>query len=95
MVQTIQNANTGDVSKAARIDFLAVNHEWELGYANVDAAVQFNIDRPFAIGANRIPNTLWVLRCTTFPFGNEAAGAVEPNSAHTVLKVIDHCRDLV
>jgi hypothetical protein len=95
MVQTIQNANAGDVSKAARDNFLAVNHEWELSYANVDAAVQFNVDRPFGIDANRVPNTLWTLQCTTFPFGNEAGGAVEPNSAHTVLKVIDHCHDLV
>jgi hypothetical protein len=95
MVQTIQNANAGDVSKAARDSFLAVNHEWELGYANVDAAVQFNVDRPFGIETNRVPNALWTLQCTTFPFGNEARGAVEPNSAHTVLKVIDHCHDLV
>jgi hypothetical protein len=95
MVQTIQNANAGDASKAARDSFLAVNHEWEVGYANGDAAVQFNVDRPFGIDANRVPNTLWTLQCTTFPFGNEAAGGVEPNSAHTVLKVIDHCHDLV
>jgi hypothetical protein len=95
MVQTIQNANAGDASKAARDSFLAVNHEWEVGYANVDAAVQFNVDRPFGIDANRVPNTLWTLQCTTFPFGNEAAGAIEPNSAHTVLKLIDHCHDLV
>jgi len=95
MLQTIQNVNALDVSKAAKDSFLAINHEWEVGYANVDAAVQFNVDRPFGITANRIPNALWTLQCTTFPFGNEAGGAVEPNSAHTVLKVIDHCHDLV
>jgi hypothetical protein len=95
MLQTIQNAKAGDVSKAATDSFLAVNHEWELGYAKVDAAVQFDVDRPFGINANRVPNTLWKLQCVTFPFGNEAGGAVEPNAAHTVLKVIDHCHDLV
>lgn len=95
MVQTIQNANAGDMSRAARDGFLAINHEWEVDYANVDAAAQFNVDRPFGIDANRVPNTLWALQCTAFPFGNEAAGAVEPNSADIVLKVIDHCYDLV
>ena len=72
-----------DASKAARDSFLAVNHEWEVGYANVDAAVQFNVDRPFGIDANRVPNTLWALQCTTFPFGNAlglfgAAGTAGP-----------------
>jgi hypothetical protein len=95
MVQTIENANAGDMPRAARDSFLAINHEWEVGYANVDAAVQFNVDRPFGIDADRLPNTLWTLQCTTFPFGNEAAGAVEPNSADIVLKVIDHCYGLV
>jgi hypothetical protein len=95
MVQAIQNASAGDVSKAARDTFLSVNHEWELGYANVDASVQFNVDRPFGIDAKRMPKTLWTLQCKAFPFGSEAAGAVEPDSAHTIVKVIDHCHDLV
>lgn len=95
MVQAIQNAKAVDESKAARDVFFSVNQQWELGYANVDAAIQFNVDRPFGIDTTRAPKTLWTLQCTTFPFGKEAAGAVEPNSAHTILKVIDHCHDLV
>jgi hypothetical protein len=95
MVQAIQTAKAGDESKAAMDSFLSINHEWELGYANVDAAVQFNVDRPFGVDAKQWPKTLWTLQCKTFPFGSEAGGGVKPDSTRTILKVIDHCHDLV
>jgi hypothetical protein len=61
----------------------------------VDAAVQFNVDRPFGIDSKRIPKILWTLQCKAIPFGSEAGGAVDPDSAHIILKVIDHCHGLV
>jgi hypothetical protein len=94
MVQAIQNANARDVSKAAMDSFHSVEHEWEVGFANVDAAVQFNVDRPFAIDA-KLPKTLWALQCKTFPFGSEAEGGVNPDSANTILWVVNNCHELV
>jgi hypothetical protein len=93
MVRAIENPTAGDASKATD-NFLSVNHEWEVGFANVDATVQFNVDRPFAIDAN-LPKTLWALQCKTFPFGSEAEGGVNPDSAHTILWVINNCHELV
>ncbi|MGO9672678.1 MAG: hypothetical protein ACLPSF_00640 [Methylocella sp.] len=96
MVQAIQNAREGGESTAAKNGFLAVNNEWELQYANVDAGVEFNIDRPFGVDASRMPDSLWAFQCNAFPFGGEqGVAALDPGSAHTILTVINHCQDLV
>jgi hypothetical protein len=95
MVGAIENAKAGDELKAAKDTYLSVNHEWELGFANVYSAVQFNVDRPFDIGMSRIPEALWTLNCDTFRFGGEEGGTLEPGSAHIMLKLIDHCHGLV
>jgi hypothetical protein len=95
MVRAMENAKAGDELKAAKDTYLSVNHEWELGFANVYSAVQFNVDRPFDIGMSRIPEALWTLNCDTFPFSGEEGGTLEPGSAHIMLKLIDHCHGLV
>ena len=89
MVQAIQNPAAADLSTATA-NFLSVNHQWELGYADVDVKVQFDVDRPFGIDA-KLPKALWELPCTTFPFGGETGGTVEPGSAHIILNVINYC----
>ena len=93
MVQAIENPAATDVSKATD-NFLSVNRDWELGYADADVKVQFNVDRPFGIEA-KLPDALWNLPCTAFPFGTEGKETVEPGSAHIILNVIDHCHDAV
>jgi hypothetical protein len=94
MVQATQNPTGEDESKAAKTNFLAVNNDWELQYANVDAAVEFNVDRPFGVDAKRMPDALWLFQCNAYPF-DDAGGALDPNAAHTILTVINHCQDLV
>jgi hypothetical protein len=89
MVQALQNPTAAD-SSTAMANFLSVNHQWELDYADVDVKVQFNVDRPFGIDS-KLPKALWELPCTTFPFGGETAGTVKPDSAHLILNVINHC----
>ncbi len=93
MLRAIQNAGETDAAKAAKDNFASVNNEWELQYANVDASVEFNVDRPFGIDAARIPDAVWTFQCEAFPF--DGAAAVDPKSAHTILTVINHCQDLV
>lgn len=95
MLQSTQTPTDGDESKAAKDRFLSVNTEWELQYANVDAAVEFNVDRPFGVDAKRTPDALWVFQCNAYPFDDAAGGALDPNAAHTILTVVNHCQDLV
>ncbi|MGA2639218.1 hypothetical protein [Methylocella sp.] len=92
MVQAIENKE-GDEAKAIRDTFLSVNNDWELQYANTDASVEFNVDRPFGVDAKRMPDAVWLFQCNAFPF--DGKGGIDPNSAHTILTVINHCQDLV
>src|SRR5262249_35606044 len=57
MVQALQNPTAADPSTATA-NFLSVNHQWELDYADVDVKVQFNVDRPFGIDT-KLPEALW------------------------------------
>ncbi len=91
MAQATDDPATVDVAKA-RENLLSVNHDWELGYADADIKVQFNVDRPFGIDA-KLPDALWNLPCTSFPFGAEGKETVEPSSAHIILNVIDSCHE--
>jgi hypothetical protein len=95
MLQAMQNPADGDGSKAAKATFLSVNNDWELHYANVDAAVEFNVDRPFGVEAKRTPDALWTFQCDAYPFADAAGGAIEPDAAHALLTVINHCQGLV
>lgn len=95
MVSAIENASTGDDAKAARDSFAAVNKDWELQYANVDAGAEFNVDRPFGIDAKRTPDAVWLFPCDSSPFGGSGAGSIEPDSAHIILTVINHCHGLI
>jgi hypothetical protein len=95
MLQAIEDTTASDDSKAAADAFRSVNHDWELAFANIDSAIQFNVDRPFFPETKPTPQTLWELQCESFPFGGEVAGGVDPESAHVILKVIDHCHSLL
>jgi hypothetical protein len=96
MVQAIGNNNKeGDEAKAIKGTFRSVNNEWELRYANIDALVEFNVDRPFGVDAKRIPDALWLLPCNAFPFDGEGAAAIDSNSAHIILTLINYCQRLV
>ena len=91
MVQASENP--GDQA-TAKDNFAAVNKDWELQFANVDAAIEFNVDRPFGVDATRMPDALWTFQCDAYPF-TAAPGAIDAGSAHAILKVIDHCQDVV
>ncbi|MET0217980.1 MAG: hypothetical protein ABW205_08665 [Burkholderiales bacterium] len=96
MLQTVQDTTASGDSKAAAEDtFRSVNHDWEMAFANIDSAIQFNVDRPFFSETKSTPETLWKLQCESFAFGGEVAGGVSPESAHVILKVIDHCHDVL
>ncbi len=93
MVQAIENNKQGDEAKAIRDAFVSVNNDWELQYANIDASVEFNVDRPFGVDSKRMPDAVWLFQCNAFPF--DGKGGIDPDSAHTILTVINHCHDLV
>ncbi len=93
MVQAIENNKQGDEAKAIRDAFVSVNNDWELQYANTDASVEFNVDRPFGVDSKRMPDAVWLFQCNAFPF--DGKGGIDPDSAHTILTVINHCHDLV
>ena len=96
MVQAIENIQRkGTRRRRSGTTFLSVNNEWELQYANVDATVEFNVDRPFGVDAKRIARRLVFVRCNAFPFDAAAADAIDPKSAHTVLTVINNCQGIV
>jgi hypothetical protein len=60
-LQAAKGATAPDDSKAAADRFRSVNDEWELGFANVESAVQFNVDRPFLSEPGPMPKALWDL----------------------------------
>jgi hypothetical protein len=93
MVHSIETNKQGDEAKAAKDAFASVNKDWELQYADTDASVAFNVDRPFGIEQKRLPDALWTFQCAAFPFDGQ--GGIDPNSAHVILTVINHCQDLV
>jgi len=93
MVQVLETPALTDASKA-KDNFLSVDHDWQLAYADVDVKVQFNVDRPFGIDAS-LPESLWNLPCTTYPFGSEGEGTVDPRSVHVILNVINRCHGVV
>lgn len=96
MLQAVQDTTTSGDSRAAAAEaFRSVNHDWEVAFANIDSAIQFNVDRPFFAERKPTPDTLWELQCESFPFAGEAAGGVDPGSTHVILKVIDHCHNLL
>jgi hypothetical protein len=95
MASAIENKTEGDEAKAIRDTFLSVNNAWELQYADVDATVEFNVDRPFGVDAARLPDAVYSFGCQAFPFDAAAANAIDPKSAHTVLTVINNCEGIV
>jgi hypothetical protein len=91
MLQAVQDTKASDESRAAAAErFRSVNDEWQLGYANIDAAIQFTVDRPFFRETKPTPQALYSLPCDAFPFDS-----VDPGSALVILKVINHCHDLL
>ena len=83
----------GTSAKATRDNFLAVNNDWELQYANPTPPSNSTSTGRSASTRNACPTHCGCFNATPTP--STSGRALDPDSAHTILTVINHCHDLV